>query len=374
VSGFRLAPRWRRRLRILQLAAGVWTTWTLVHLVLAQSAAADNCSVFTDCFGVANSAIEAAFGLSLLAALSLVLDFIPIVGDVKGGVEAVTGRDLVTGEELAPWERALGAIPFLGELGALAGVAKHLDDSGDLARVGRHADDAGDVSDVGRHLGDGSGLAGAGRVAGEVPPARSWPQPGATRDLSPAYDNLIDQYRDTATTAAQRTRISEELGEAGALDYARQVSGEDSLPLFRPQADADVSDLVDRVDSGQAWDRAVAYNGRNATNVMYFDGETLHIVEAKGGGGQYGDRASVAVNPPQRISQTDPDYPRDVAANMSSSSRSDGRNAMGDLIERMYDENNVRYVGIRTGPYGELVGGTPRIEIEHVFLEPPPAP
>lgn len=145
----------RRRLRLLQFVVGVWTAWALLGLLLAPPAAADNCSVFTDCFGVANSALEAAFGLSLLAALSLVLDFVPFVGTAKGGIEAITGRDLLTGEELAAWERALGVVPFLGAAGGVAAVMRRLDDIDDLAAVGRHADDgAGLAPGLARHADD----------------------------------------------------------------------------------------------------------------------------------------------------------------------------------------------------------------------------
>ncbi|MGF1490639.1 MAG: pre-toxin TG domain-containing protein [Prochloraceae cyanobacterium] len=43
-----------------------------------------------------------------------VLDFTPFVGDIKGIAEALSGRDLVTGEPLEKWEQVIGAIPFLG--------------------------------------------------------------------------------------------------------------------------------------------------------------------------------------------------------------------------------------------------------------------
>ena len=46
--------------------------------------------------------------------LSSVLDFTPFFGDIKGVVEALTGVELITGRELALWERALGAIPVFG--------------------------------------------------------------------------------------------------------------------------------------------------------------------------------------------------------------------------------------------------------------------
>ena len=47
--------------------------------------------------------------------ISLVLDFIPIVGNIKCLGESITGKDLITGEELNQMQRTLsfiGAIPF----------------------------------------------------------------------------------------------------------------------------------------------------------------------------------------------------------------------------------------------------------------------
>jgi hypothetical protein len=42
-------------------------------------------------------------------AFSLFLDFFPVIGTIKGAIEAITGRDLITGDELPNWARALGA-------------------------------------------------------------------------------------------------------------------------------------------------------------------------------------------------------------------------------------------------------------------------
>jgi len=41
-----------------------------------------------------------------------VLDMTPFVGTGKGIGEAFKGEDLVTGEKLSPWERALGVVPY----------------------------------------------------------------------------------------------------------------------------------------------------------------------------------------------------------------------------------------------------------------------
>ncbi|UZN02111.1 pre-toxin TG domain-containing protein [Cellulomonas sp. S1-8] len=368
MTGRRLRPPWRRRLRVLQLGAGVWTTVALVEVFTAHPAAADNCSVFTDCFGVANSAVEAAFGLALLAALSMVLDFVPVVGTVKGLVEAATGRDLLTGQELAAWERALGVLPVVGGLAALGGLGR-------LARV---------APDVPTRLPDPPTT--PPRVRGEPPrvPTPTPPRPPGSPPTPPRHAPIrgtsypysgprVQQYRQPGTSPSTRRTLSEQIGEDGALRYLQDVGNDPRLTILRPTSSGQVQSLVTQVDDGVAWNHAVAFNGRNVTNVVYFDGDTLHIVEAKGGNGMYIDRESTSVlGSGQRINQTHPEYPRDVAGDMATSPLQDGRNELGELIERMYAEDRVRYVGVRTGPRAELLNGNPQTVVEHVMKEPHP--
>jgi hypothetical protein len=45
---------------------------------------------------------------------SLALDLSPVMGDLKGILEAIQGKNPITGETLAWWERALGAVPIGG--------------------------------------------------------------------------------------------------------------------------------------------------------------------------------------------------------------------------------------------------------------------
>ncbi|GAX88994.1 hypothetical protein EFBL_0608 [Effusibacillus lacus] len=47
-------------------------------------------------------------------AASTITDFVPGIGNVKSGVEAVTGKDPVTGEELSPAQRTISAIGIVG--------------------------------------------------------------------------------------------------------------------------------------------------------------------------------------------------------------------------------------------------------------------
>ncbi len=71
----------------------------------AGPAAADNCSVFTDCFGQSEAASEAALGLTALAALSLIIDFIG-----GRGWNGFAGAGVFGGGDSRPWDRALGLI------------------------------------------------------------------------------------------------------------------------------------------------------------------------------------------------------------------------------------------------------------------------
>jgi len=125
--------------------AGLLVAWAV------DPAWADNCGTPTDCFGTAGSFTRTAWGLIVLSGLSLVLDLLPGVGLVQGGIEAATGRDLLTGQELAPWERALGAVPFVGALGAVVGLARAADN---VAEAARAADTLGDAGGTARSAAD----------------------------------------------------------------------------------------------------------------------------------------------------------------------------------------------------------------------------
>ncbi|UQA95616.1 pre-toxin TG domain-containing protein [Streptomyces halobius] len=65
------------------------------------------------------------------AITSAIVNFVPVVGDAKGIVEALTGEDSVTGEKLSPVDRALGAVIFLRWVKA----GKSVITAGDLAKA-----------------------------------------------------------------------------------------------------------------------------------------------------------------------------------------------------------------------------------------------
>ncbi|MDR6226826.1 pre-toxin TG domain-containing protein [Desmospora profundinema] len=91
----------------------IWGWMIGCFLLFPETAFADNCGSFADCFDTTRAAVAATVGLSLFAVLlSTGLDFIPGVGTIKGIYEAITGEDAVTGEELEWWERAIGVVPY----------------------------------------------------------------------------------------------------------------------------------------------------------------------------------------------------------------------------------------------------------------------
>lgn len=65
--------------------------------------------------------------------LSLALDFVPLVGDIKGVIEAIQGKEMITNRELSDEEKtmagissAVGFIPGVGGIGSIAKVGEKL--------------------------------------------------------------------------------------------------------------------------------------------------------------------------------------------------------------------------------------------------------
>lgn len=176
---------------------------------------------------------------------------------------------------------------------------------------------------------------------------------------------LIQRYN--KTSGSKRRKLSEQIGELGAADYLEAVTGRQPLKVFRPTSDADVVDLVQRFDDDVPWDSPVAYGGRNVTNIVYFDGELLHVVEAKGGAGKYGDRAVrfIAERRGKRVGQLESHYPLEIAGAMQHSGRADGRNAIGELVVAAKDDEALSYVSVRTDGYN--TGHPVRSLVEYVI-------
>ena len=130
----------------------------------AKPAVAGDCSALSDCFGTAGSFLFATWGLVLVIGVSFILNSLPGVSTAVGVVEMVTGKDLITGEDLSPWERALGVLPFLrglrqvSRLGKITRIADRGEDAADAADAvldaRKNIDRAADVGSASDNLGD----------------------------------------------------------------------------------------------------------------------------------------------------------------------------------------------------------------------------
>jgi hypothetical protein len=122
----------------------VLLVFSVVLLFYSEPAMAHNCSGLQDCYQQSKLAALAAALIALL--LSLLLDFSPI-GYWKGLLEAITGRDILTGDKLAWWQRALNLVP--GGKGART-AAKAVDEISDTAKAaGKMEERAKAVNEVG---------------------------------------------------------------------------------------------------------------------------------------------------------------------------------------------------------------------------------
>jgi hypothetical protein len=98
-------------------------------LLLPNVVRADNCGSLSDCYSTLQVALASLLGIGVFAGLlSLLLDFSP-AGTLKGILEGIIGKDLITGEKLAMWQRLLGIVPggkYLGKLEEISKVASSL--------------------------------------------------------------------------------------------------------------------------------------------------------------------------------------------------------------------------------------------------------
>jgi hypothetical protein len=106
----------RRMARMASIGLAITAAW----LLLAEPAVASDCQEPWDCFGSSAAGLAAVLGF-----LSFALNFVPIVGDAKGIIEAIVGRDILTGQRLSASDRMLSAvtaIPFLDVLRLFRGA------------------------------------------------------------------------------------------------------------------------------------------------------------------------------------------------------------------------------------------------------------
>jgi Pre-toxin TG len=397
------AARFHRLAFLCRTFAVICLVLFLFTLFQAPPAAADNCSFFADCFNQAGSANEAGFAALFFTGLSIALDFTPIVGDVKGVIEAITGYDVITGDKLEPWERALGLVPFLPSVhgltkgaGLVGDLARHGDEVGDvLGAVSRHGDDVTDLARRGDDVADISrsgesaadGVGDATRHTNGAPPltpvtpkapttptapvVRNYPPPGSVVPSSKNTDALALQYKNVPPGAGRttaRTALAEEIGESGAVDYLNHALG-GNITSVRSTPSA-VSGYARRVADGVPWDHAITYKGKGVTNVVYWDGSVMHVIEAKGGSSQIGTRVINGAD----TRQDTPAYLKDIYKAMQKSNITDGRREIGKAIEAAGLNLTINHLVVRTGPYTQLVKGSATVKVMTQVSSPPPTP
>jgi hypothetical protein len=226
---------------LVGLALSVWI------IAVPKPAFADDCSSPGDCFGVAGSFNFAVLGMLALIALSLLLDFSP-VGTLKGILEGVTGRDLVTGQSLSWWERALGLFPGVraiaaGAASVAAEAAKAAEAAADAAKT---AAAAGDAAKAANAAADAAKAADAARDAAKAAEAAG----DAAKGGANAEDAATDAAK--AQDAAKDAEKAAKDAEAAATDAAADVGkGPDTGtgPGKGP-------------DAGDVWNKDVLSRGR----------------------------------------------------------------------------------------------------------------
>jgi Pre-toxin TG len=167
-----------------------------------------------------------------LALASAALNLVPILGDIKGVIETVTGEDLLTGDELGYIERTLHLLPVLAAAGEFAaaraalqaGVRATADVAETLAMEARAADvtrraalvakDGAAASTATLEMLDkldeaAVALAKAEDAASEG--ARLGAQGIALKGIAEAADNLVDA-KDLAVATLEVVGIPESLG------------------------------------------------------------------------------------------------------------------------------------------------------------------
>ena len=188
----------------------------------------------------------------------------------------------------------------------------------------------------------------AGPAAGPPP----WPTAKATAILTELEQigplkrpgkNASQATKDKFNELMQRKReLSEQLGEEGAIQSLREKLGRDI-----PDDDPNLK----------------TFAGRNAVNVMYTDGDTIHVVEAKGGNARLGSRTNADGD---RVQQGTPEYLSNIADVMADSPNTD-RSDAGRELQRGIMDGKVQYSGVRTNYDSDKPATGPVHKPEPVF-------
>ncbi len=100
------------------------------------------------------------------------------------------------------------------------------------------------------------------------------------------YRRLSDAA-DAVSSNRSSKKLSEALGEEGAVAYLRAYTGYGDIELHHATPTNPHTLPETR---GSRWSHAVAFNGAGVADITYWDGFQLHVIEAKGGGSALGER------------------------------------------------------------------------------------
>jgi hypothetical protein len=273
---------------------------------------ADNCGSLTDCYFTARSALAALVGLSVLfgVLLSVMLDFIPGVGTAKGIAEAISGEDLITGQELEWWERVLGVLPLLGGLvAAIAAVSKMANAADAASDIARGADRAADTADAASDAARGADRAGeAADTAG---------------DTSRAADNAEDVW------AKQENVRGREIQDSLAqTDYQGYIET-DTLDGFQRSKNFPLVDFVSPDGT-----HAVSVKTYNPFAKSYAAGDTIYDIVAHAD-----ELADFAPSTSTRVTldvRVPPNTPQQVIDDLIETVRSQVDNPRFEIVVRTY--------------------------------------
>lgn len=303
----------------------------LASVVAASPAYADNCGSLTDCYATAKAALAALVGLSVLfgVLLSMLLDFAPGIGTAKGLAEAVTGKDLVTGQELEWWERLLGIVPILGGLlGAAGSLAKGADAFADAARAGDRLGDAAKGAD---------GLGGASKGADGLGGASKGPDglAGASKgadDLggaSKGADDAGDASKAEDVWAKREDVRGREIQDALAKTDYKDYIETDTLDGFQKSKNFPLIDFISADGT-----HAVSVKSYNPFSKGYASGDTIYDIVAHAE--ELADFAPASATKVTLDVRVPPGTPPEVIQDLIDTVRSQVDNPRFEIVVRIY--------------------------------------
>ncbi|MFD0588482.1 pre-toxin TG domain-containing protein [Paenibacillus sp. GCM10027627] len=168
----------------------------------------------------------------LAKGFSFALDFVPIVGNVKSAIEAISGKDVITGEKLSTAERWLAAagtfIPWVRKADTVIDVAKRADDVidgiGDARKVPVGTGDLAESSLINRYMPDGRVLS----DVTELPGAQGIVVP---KRLTPEEMEFLTKEHGVEFAQIYRTGSGTSSGRGGQYELYSGVHNRVNVPI-----------------------------------------------------------------------------------------------------------------------------------------------